>query len=73
VEPASISSVGRCHPCGALAFKGASLDRVLEASAAASDRSPEDIASDEFYWREIQEAFTLDRELPFKLSDLECD
>jgi isopenicillin-N epimerase len=55
--------LGGAIPAAALAFKAASLERVLEASAAASDRSPEDVASDEFYWRDIQEAFTLDREL----------
>src|SRR6266550_8283477 len=36
----------------------------LEAAAASvADRTPEDVAQDEFYWREIQEAFTLDRTL----------
>src|SRR6184192_4899822 len=36
----------------------------LEAAAAAvADRTPEEVAQDEFYWREIQEAFTLDRTL----------
>jgi selenocysteine lyase/cysteine desulfurase len=34
---------------------------VLAAGAAVQDRSPEDIARDETYWREIQLAFTLDR------------
>jgi isopenicillin-N epimerase len=31
------------------------------AGAAVAGRSPEDVAQDELYWREIQEAFTLDR------------
>jgi selenocysteine lyase/cysteine desulfurase len=39
------------------------LTYVEAASAAVADRSPEDVAQDEFYWREIQEAFTLDRTL----------
>jgi selenocysteine lyase/cysteine desulfurase len=39
------------------------LSYVEAASAAVADRSPEDVAQDEFYWREIQEAFTLDRTL----------
>jgi isopenicillin-N epimerase len=47
----------------ALAMKAASLEHVAAASAAVADRSPEDVAGDEFYWREIQQAFTLDREL----------
>jgi hypothetical protein len=34
---------------------------VLEASQAVAGRSPEEVAQDEFYWREIQSAFTLDR------------
>jgi len=47
----------------ALAMKAASLEHVAAASAAVADRAPEDVAGDEFYWREIQQAFTLDREL----------
>ncbi len=35
--------------------------RVSAASAAVADRSVTDIAADEDYWREIQQAFTLDR------------
>jgi selenocysteine lyase/cysteine desulfurase len=36
---------------------------VSAASAAVADRSPDDVAKDEFYWREIQQGFTLDRTL----------
>jgi selenocysteine lyase/cysteine desulfurase len=36
---------------------------IAAASAAVADRSPDDVAADEFYWREIQQAFTLDRTL----------
>src|SRR5881296_1653327 len=36
---------------------------VAAASAAVADRTAEEVAQDEFYWREIQEAFTLDRTL----------
>jgi isopenicillin-N epimerase len=39
------------------------LARLEAATAAVADRSPDDVAQDEFYWREIQEAFTLDRTL----------
>src|SRR6266566_3516455 len=39
------------------------LARVAAASAAVADRSPLDAAADETYWREIQQAFTLDRTL----------
>src|SRR5215475_3187597 len=51
---------------GAAAWMGKSaggLKAVEAASAAVADRTPEDVAQDEFYWREIQEAFTLDRTL----------
>jgi selenocysteine lyase/cysteine desulfurase len=51
---------------GAAAWMGTkdgSLKAVEAASTAVADRTPEDVAQDEFYWREIQEAFTLDRTL----------
>src|SRR6516225_10145345 len=51
---------------GAAAFGGRSaegVEAIATASAAVADRTPEDVAQDEFYWREIQEAFTLDRTL----------
>jgi len=41
----------------------AGFARLEAAGAAVADRTPEDVAQDEFYWREIQEAFTLDRTL----------
>jgi selenocysteine lyase/cysteine desulfurase len=47
----------------AWAFKGTELDAVAAATAAVADRPADDVAQDEFYWREIQEAFTLDRTL----------
>jgi isopenicillin-N epimerase len=40
-----------------------SIEHVAAASAAVADRAPDEVAQDEFYWREIQEAFTLDRTL----------
>lgn len=42
-------------------FHADGLTRVLEASQAVAGRSPEDVARDESYWREIQSAFSLDR------------
>jgi len=42
-------------------FDAAGLPRVLEAAAGAEGRSPDDVARDETFWRDIQEAFTLDR------------
>jgi selenocysteine lyase/cysteine desulfurase len=47
----------------AVATKASSLEHVAAASAALADQSPENVAADESYWREIQQAFTLDREL----------
>jgi selenocysteine lyase/cysteine desulfurase len=43
------------------AFSSDGLVRILEASQAVASRSPDDVAQDETYWREIQQAFTLDR------------
>jgi selenocysteine lyase/cysteine desulfurase len=43
------------------AFRNDGLDRVLAAADAAAGRAPEDVAADETYWREIQQAFTVNR------------
>jgi isopenicillin-N epimerase len=51
-------------PAGAgvvAALKSDWLERVVEASARVADRTPGDVAADEDYWRDIQQAFTLDR------------
>jgi isopenicillin-N epimerase len=45
----------------AVALKTDWLARVVSAGAAVVDRPPAEIAADEGYWREIQQAFTLDR------------
>src|SRR5438105_14620452 len=44
-----------------LAFTNESLARVADAAARTAGASALDVASDESYWREIQQAFTLDR------------
>jgi selenocysteine lyase/cysteine desulfurase len=54
--------------CGALGtaasvFNADALERVAAVSQTVGGRSPEDVAKDEFYWREIQLAFKLDRSL----------
>ena len=47
---------------GALsAFRDDGLARVFAAGRAAATRSAEEVASDEDYWREIQQAFTVNR------------
>lgn len=51
-------------PAGAAAaavLKTDWFDRVASATAALGSRSPGEVAADEDYWREIQQAFTLDR------------
>src|SRR6187401_1229406 len=40
-----------------------SIELVAQASRALGSRTPDDVASDEAYWRDIQSAFTLDRSL----------
>jgi isopenicillin-N epimerase len=47
----------------AFAFKADALERVTAASQAVANRTAEEVAKDEFYWREIQLAFKLDRTL----------
>ena len=46
---------------GLATFNPAGLPRLLEASAGVAAQRATDVARDEFYWREIQQAFTLDR------------
>ena len=43
------------------AFTNESLARVASAAARTAGAAPADVASDETYWREIQQGFTLDR------------
>jgi selenocysteine lyase/cysteine desulfurase len=47
----------------AYAAKASGFERIEAASQAVADRSPQEVAKDEFYWREIQLAFKLDRTL----------
>jgi len=46
---------------GIAALKTDWLDRVVSAGAAVADRPAAEVAADEGYWRDIQQAFTLDR------------
>ncbi len=50
---------------GAVAYaaKAAGLERVAQAGQSVAGRTAEEVAKDEFYWREIQLAFKLDRSL----------
>ncbi len=47
----------------ALALKANGLERVTEAVQSVANMTPEEVARDEFFWREIQLAFKLDRTL----------
>jgi isopenicillin-N epimerase len=56
--------MGRTGGLGAAAlasFNPAGLDRLFAASAAVAHVAPAEVAQDETYWSEIQQAFTLDR------------
>ena len=55
--------VGGAAGSAAFAAGSGSLDGIRAASQSVAGRTPEEVAQDEFYWREIQLAFKLDREL----------
>ena len=44
-------------------FGAGALERVQAAGQSMADKTPQEVARDEFYWREIQLAFKLDRTL----------
>jgi isopenicillin-N epimerase len=46
---------------GLIGLKTNWIERVVSATSAVADRPAADVAADESYWREIQQAFTLDR------------
>jgi selenocysteine lyase/cysteine desulfurase len=46
---------------GLIGLKTNWIERVVSATSAVADRTAADVAADETYWREIQQAFTLDR------------
>ena len=47
----------------AYAFTSSGLDSLLAASAQVAGRSASDVAQDEFFWREVQHGFDIDRTL----------
>ena len=47
----------------AYAFTSSGLESLLAATAQLAGRSPDDVAKDEFFWREVQHGFDLDRTL----------
>ena len=55
---------GLARGAGALAsFRAGAIGSVLAAGRSVAGRPPAEVAADEDYWREIQQAFTLDRGL----------
>ena len=47
----------------AFGLRSTGIPEIAAATAAIAERTPEEVAADESYWREIQFAFTLDRTL----------
>jgi selenocysteine lyase/cysteine desulfurase len=45
------------------ALRNDGIERILQAAGFVATRSPEEVASDEDYWFEIQQAFTVDRSI----------
>ncbi len=58
---AFLMSVGFCGATAAFGEGG--VGRILAAARATAGRSPDEVAADETFWREIQSAFTVDRTL----------
>jgi selenocysteine lyase/cysteine desulfurase len=58
---AFLRNAGATGAAAIASFRNEGLALAAQAGARAGDRSPADLAKDEFYWREIQQAFTLDR------------
>jgi len=53
------TAVGVAFP----SLKDDGMDRILSLTAGVGHRTPEDIASDEEFWFEVQQAFTVDRSI----------
>ena len=57
-------SIGSVTAIASLAsLREGGIERILAASRSAGTTSPDKIAADEDFWREIQQAFTVDRSL----------
>jgi selenocysteine lyase/cysteine desulfurase len=60
---AFIKSFGGAAALGAASFGEGGIERIFAASRATADKTPDEVAADEDFWREIQQAFTVDRTL----------
>ncbi|HYL99710.1 MAG TPA: aminotransferase class V-fold PLP-dependent enzyme [Blastocatellia bacterium] len=58
-----IRSIGAATAVALASYRQDGLERILAASNAVRGANPEEVAADEDYWREIQQAFTVDRSL----------
>ncbi|HUK90305.1 MAG TPA: aminotransferase class V-fold PLP-dependent enzyme, partial [Blastocatellia bacterium] len=58
-----LKTLGATAAVGVAAYSNGGIERVLAASRAVAGASPEDVAANEDYWREIQQSFTVDRSL----------
>ncbi len=58
-----IKAIGAGSAIAAASYSEGGIDRVLAASRSVAEVSPENIAADENFWREIQQAFTVDRSI----------
>jgi selenocysteine lyase/cysteine desulfurase len=47
----------------AAAFQDHAIERVAAAASAVKDRTPEDVATDEDFWAEVRNAFSIDRNI----------
>ncbi len=60
---AFLGHAGAWGAAGLATFRPEGLSRLHAATASVAQASPTDVARDETYWREVQQAFTLDRSL----------
>jgi isopenicillin-N epimerase len=58
-----LRSAGVASAVALARFREGGLEHILAASRAATGAAPEDLAANEDFWRDIQEAFTVDRSL----------
>ncbi len=68
MKPSELNRRAFLHMTGGVAttatlFGAGALERVQAAGQSMADKTPQEVAKDEFYWREIQLAFKLDRTL----------
>jgi isopenicillin-N epimerase len=68
MRPSELNRRAFLHMTGGVAttaslFGAGALERVQAAGQSMADKTPQEVAKDEFYWREIQLAFKLDRTL----------